>query len=347
MKSDRRAHRAESGRLGWGLVGCGWVATDYVAPAIVGSNNGRLVGLFDPDGAAMSRLSRKSARGDYAPTEHASLDGLLLDPAVEAVYVATPNHLHRPIVVACAQAGRAILCEKPMATSQADATAMVEATEAAGVPYGTAFDQRWHPAHRAIRDWVAAGELGTITQARIHYACWLPADWAGDNWRVDPVRAGGGALIDLAPHGVDLLEVLLGDEWTELFALKQRQVHAYAVDDGAILVGRLAKGTLGTLQVAYNCPDRYPRRTLELIGTKQMVIATNTMGQTPGGRVVRIDAAEGSVVDERFADDPAMSPFLAQVEAFATSVLAAEPGLFPYPARRDLRTCGLLEAACR
>ena len=347
MTTDRRPQQADPEQLGWGLVGCGWVATDYVAPALVGSSNGRLVGVFDPNNAAMRRLAQSSTRENHAPREHASLEGLLGDPEVQAVYVATPNHLHRPIVEACARAGKAVLCEKPMATSHADALAMVEAAEVAGVTYGTAFDQRWHPAHRAIRVWVAAGELGTITQARIHYACWLPGEWAGDNWRVDPARSGGGAMIDLAPHGVDLLEVLLDDEWVDLFALKQRQVHDYAVDDGAILLGRLAGGTLATLQVAYNCPDRYPRRTLELIGTKQMVIATNTMGQTSGGRVVRIDAADGSFTDERFEDDPAMSPFVAQVEAFAAAVLAGEPAFFPFPARRDLRTCGLLEAACR
>ena len=337
----------DAGRLGWGLVGCGWVATDYVAPALVGSGNGRLLGVFDPNPAAMRRRVAAAGGGPGAPVEHGSLDGLLADPQVRAVYVATPNHLHRAIVAACAAAGKAVLCEKPMATHRADAEAMVAACEAAGVPYATAFDQRWHPAHRAIRGWVADGTLGTITQARIHYACWLPGDWAGDNWRVDPARAGGGAMIDLAPHGIDLLEVLLGDEWDELFALKQRKVHDYAVDDGAILVGRFRGGALGTLQVAYNCPDAYPRRTLELVGTRQMLIATDTMGQTPGGRVVRVDADGGGRTAVEFPDDPAASPFRAQVEAFAASILAGDPCLFPFPARRDLRTFNLLEAACR
>ena len=329
-------------RLGWGLVGCGWVATDYVAPAIVAAGNGRLVGVFDPNAAAMRTLT---ARSGGNPVQHPSLASLLADSEVRAVYVATPNHLHAPIVASCARAGKAILCEKPMATCFADAEAMVAAAEAAGVPYATAFDQRFHPAHRWLRDRVAAGALGLVTQARIHYACWLPGDWAGDNWRVDPARAGGGAMIDLAPHGVDLLEVLLGDEWTELIAFKQRMVHDYAVDDGAILAGRFARGALATLHVAYNCPDSFPRRTLELVGTKGMVIATDTMGQTPGGRITMIDAATGTRAERVFADDPDQSPFIAQVEAFAGAVLARLP--FPYPARRDLRTFALLEAACR
>ena len=331
--------------LAWGLVGCGWVASDYVAPAIVASSNGRLSGVFDPDRAAMRRVASASRGEGWTPEEHESLESLLGDPSIRAVYVATPNHLHRSIVQACAKAGKAVLCEKPMATNFEDAEAMILACEAGGVPYATAFDQRFHRAHRKLQAMVADGALGTITQARIHYACWLPVDWSGDNWRIDPARAGGGAMIDLAPHGVDLLEVLLGDEWSELSAMTQRKVHNYAVDDGAILAGRFRGGGLATLHVAYNCPERFPRRTLELIGTKAMAIATNTMGQTPGGRVALIDAKSGERSELLFSEDPDQSPFVAQVEAFAESVLSGSS--FPFPGRRDLRNFALLETACR
>lgn len=340
-----RPERDGDAKLGWGLVGCGWVATDYVAPAMLASRRGQLLGLFDPDRAAMERLQQLAGRSGPAPRQHADLDSLLADPAVEAVYIATPNHLHHAIARACAAAGKAVLCEKPMAATWADAEAMVVAAEVAEAPLAVAFDQRFHPAHQLLRSWVSAGELGTITQARIHYACWLPADWAADNWRIDPARAGGGAMIDLAPHGIDLLEVILGDEWAELIALKQRKVHEYAVDDGAILAGRMRGGALATLHVAYNCPDVYPRRTLELIGTKAMVVATNTMGQTPGGRVVRIDSETGKTTEHPFAADPDQSPFIAQVDAFAAAILAGRP--FGFPPRRDLKNFALLEAACR
>jgi len=345
MDHAGRAKSNDSKSLAWGLVGCGWVASDYVAPAIVGSSNGRLSGVFDPDLAAMRRLAMASVLDGLTPQEHDSLESLLADPSIRAVYVATPNHLHAPIVGACARAGKAVLCEKPMATHFEDAEAMILACEASGVPYATAFDQRFHPAHRKLQAMVANGALGIITQARIHYACWLPGDWSGDNWRVDPARAGGGALIDLAPHGVDLLEVLLGDEWSELSAMTQRKVHNYAVDDGAILAGRFRGGALATLHVAYNCPEQFPRRTLELIGTKAMAITTDTMGQTPGGRVALIDAESGARSEMLFSEAPDQSPFVAQVEAFADSILSGSS--FPFPGRRDLRNFALLEKACR
>ncbi len=334
-----------TGKLGWGLVGCGWVAADYVAPAIVGSGNGRLAAVHDPDRAAMARIVAESERGGGCPRACNDLHALLDDPEVRAVYVATPNHLHAPIVAASARAGKHVLCEKPMATTLDDARGMVAACARAGVAYATAFDQRYHAAHRKLRALVADGSLGVVTQARIHYACWLPADWSADNWRVDPRRAGGGALIDLAPHGVDLLEVILGDEWAELIALKQSKVHAYAVDDGAVLAGRFRGGALATIHVAYNCPENFPRRTLEVIGTRGMAIAVDTMGQTPGGTLTLIDAATGQRRDATPPPGEDRSPFEAQVEAFGRSILAGEA--YPYPPSKDLRTFGLLEAACR
>ncbi len=276
---------------------------------------------------------------------HADLGALLADPSVDAVYVATPNDRHAPVVACCAEAGKHVLCEKPMATTLDEARAMVIACERAGVTYATAFDQRFHAAHLRLRELVTSGSLGVVTQARIHYACWLPADWSSDNWRADPARAGGGALIDLAPHGIDLLEVLLGDEWETLNAYTQHKVQSYAVDDGAVLAGRFRNGAVATLHVAYNCPEAYPRRRLELIGTRAMVVASDTMGQTPGGTLELIDAISGrrSPVPIGTAED--RSPFEVQCEAFAAAVLTGEP--YPFPPGRDLRTFALLEAACR
>ena len=318
-------------RLGWAVVGCGWVARDFVIPAILASRNGCLVAACDRSDAALSAVP-----GDCVRT--ADLSEALRTPGVDAVYVATPNHAHRPVVESAAAAGKHVLCEKPMAATLADARAMVTACRRAGVAYATAFDQRFHAAHRTLAKLVRDGRLGTVTQARVHYACWLPPGWAADNWRADPARAGGGAMIDLAPHGIDLLETVLGDEWAELHALTQRRVHDYPVDDGAVLMGRLRSGTLATLHVAYNCPETFPRRTLEVVGTAARALAMNTMGQTPGGTLTLTDAATGTETPIALADD--RSPFLGQVEAFADAVLTE--GVYPHTPEDDLRKFALL-----
>jgi predicted dehydrogenase len=333
-----------SDRLHWGVVGCGWVVRDYVAPALRDSANGRIAALCDRDPAALERVGAVAT----GARRYLSLDDFLADPALDAVYVATPNSAHAAVVRAAAAAGKPVLCEKPMARTAAEAEAMVAACRAAGVQYATAFDQRFHAAHRRLRAMIAGGALGTVTCVRIHYACWTPPDWqpaeyAHDNWRVDPARAGGGAMIDLAPHGLDLAQTLLGEPITAIAGLLQRRVFDYAVDDGAVITARTASGALLSHTVAYNRPDVFPRRELEVIGDRGRALAVNTMGQTPGGRLT-LTGLDGVEREVSFAAED-RSPFVAQAEAFAECLLAGEP--FPFPPERDLHTMRLVEACGR
>ena len=332
----------------WGVVGTGWVARDYVGPAIEASRNGRVVGACDLDPAALAAFlpGREMTRTDR-------LDELL-GLGLDAVYVATPNHAHLGPVAAAAAAGVPVLCEKPMARTVAEAERLADAVRhpamdgarPSGTLYATAFDQRFHPAHTALRQLIADGALGTVTAVRIRYACWTGPDWSPDgnphdNWRADPDRAGGGAFIDLAPHGLDLTQTLLGEPLVDVAALFQRRVHDYAVDDGAALVARTASGALLNLSVAYNCPDAFPRRELEVVGTRARALALNTMGQTPGGTLTLTDAATGQARPVPF--DAEASPFRLQVEAFADAVRTGAP--FGWTLDGDLHTMRLLAAA--
>ena len=160
---------------------------------------------------------------------------------------------------------------------------------------------------------------------------------------MDPARAGGGAFIDLAPHGLDLLQWIVGEPLVEVGCLLQRRVFEYPVDDGAALMGRFANNALLTMNVAYNCPDAFPRRTLEIIGTKTMAIALNTMGQTPGGTLTLVAAQTGQSREIAISEAEDVSPFQTQIEAFSQSLLDGVP--FPFPPERDLHTMRLLQAA--
>lgn len=309
------------GRLRWGMAGCGWVARDHVAPALAADPSSRVVALLDPAAAARGSLAAAVVAAGGAEPEVSTDDPAAFAGAgLDVVYVAAPNHLHRPLVETAAGAGVPVLCEKPMATTAADARAMV-----------------------------AAGELGTVTAVRIAYGCWTDPTWRPetspegyDNWRADPARAGGGSLVDLAPHGLDLTGVLLGgDDVAEVVALRQRRVHDYAVDDGAVLAGRTAGGVLPDLHVSYNTPDALPRRRLEVVGTRGMAVAVDTTGQTPGGTLTVHDADGGSPREVPF--DTATSPFAAMVAHHA----AARRGERAWPSNpaRDLHHLDLLMTA--
>ena len=323
------------GRIGWGIAGCGWVARDYAAPAIAASRNGRLLALHDADPRALAAIAPEAtgARRTADPAE------FFRTPGLDAVYVATPNHAHRALVEAAAAAGLAVLCEKPIATDAADARRMIDACERAGVFYATGFDQRFHPAHRHAATLVREGAIGRPTAIRIVYCCWVGPDWAEDNWRADPGRAGGGAFFDLAPHGLDLAAALLGEPLVEAAVLGQRRVQPYAVEDGAAVIARSAGGVLVQLHVSYNCPETLPRRRLEVVGDRGQLVLTDTMGQTPGGTLVLVPEAGGApqVVD---VPDRDASPFLRQVEAFADHLGGAAP--FGFTAAGDLDAALLL-----
>jgi predicted dehydrogenase len=265
-----------------------------------------------------------------------------MEPGLDAIYVATPNHLHREAVEAAAAASKPVLCEKPMAATLADAEAMARAVKRAGVLYGTAFDQRHHPAHAAMRDAIAAGILGRVTAVRIAYCCWVDACWAADNWRADPARAGGGALMDLAPHGLDLIHFLTGEPLADIAALTQARVQGYSVDDGAVLIGRTAGGVLAQMHVSYNCPEGLPRRRLEVLGTRGQLLALNTMGQTPGGALSFIDGATGESRPLP-VHDPLASPFARQMAAFGHAVSGGDASAFDI--ERDLGLMRLLDRA--
>lgn len=358
MNADTSAAAAATCR--WAIAGCGWVARDHFLPGLLEAARQRpataiprLVAVTDTDPVAAERLAARVPGARAVPR----LADLPADHRPDAVYVATPNHAHRPVVEAAAAAGTAVLCEKPLAADLADAERLVAACERAGVPAATAYDQRFHPAHQAVRDVVASGGLGTVTAVRITYCCWLPPSWSPDgspcdNWRADPARAGGGALIDLAPHGLDLVGVLLGgDDVAQLAALVQHRVHPYRVDDGAVLVGRTGDGVLACLHVAYNTPDALPRRRLEVVGTRGLLTATDTLGQDAGGTVWLTDADTARRVPVPF--DAGASPFAGQVREFSAAVAAARAGtvrgrVWPWPLRRDLTLHRLLlEALAR
>lgn len=325
--------------VGWGIAGCGWVARDFVAPALRDTEAARAVALLDPSEGALREV------GELLPgaARHREMEGFLSEPGLDAVYVATPNHLHPEVVRAAAGAGKPVLCEKPLATTLAGAREMVRVCREAGVPLGTAFDQRFHAAHRRIRSLVAEGALGTVCSVRVHYACWLPPEWAADNWRADPARAGGGALIDLAPHGMDLAQYLLGERLESVTGYLQRRVFDYPVEDGAVVAGQTASGVLFLQHVAYNTPEAYPRRTLEILGTEAMAVAENTMGQVPGGSLKLIRAGDGEAERVGIPPEEDRPPFLAQLEAFSRAVAAGEE--FPFPPERDLHTAWLVEEA--
>lgn len=295
----------------WGIIGYGWVARDYMAPGIRAAG-GSVAAVCDPLPEA-----RERAQADGAQV-YDSVPAMLAAGGLDALYVATPNHLHAEAIEQAADAGLPILCEKPLAQNLDGLERIAAVTARENVRMATAFDQRHHPAHDIIRRRIAEGDLGTVTAIRVVYCCWVDPDWSrgtGANWRADQKCAGGGAVLDLAPHGLDLAQFLTGEPVEQLGMVLQRRIHDYPVEDGGMITGRTKSGVLFSSHTSYNWPEDLPRRRLEIAGTKAMIVASDTMGQDAGGHMTRIDAADGSSKTLKFDTDT--TPFARQAAAFA------------------------------
>jgi predicted dehydrogenase len=190
----------------WGMIGCGAVAEVKSGPALQKAVGSSLVAVMRRDAAKAADYAQRHG----VPRHYDSASALVADAEVDAVYVATPPSSHLELAVMAAGAGKPCLVEKPMALCHAECVRMVEAFEAPGVPLFVAYYRRGLPRFLEARRLLQTGAIGTPTSAHIfQYDRLLQGD-AARVWRVDPAIAGGGLFLDLASHGFDLLDFLLG-----------------------------------------------------------------------------------------------------------------------------------------
>jgi 1,5-anhydro-D-fructose reductase (1,5-anhydro-D-mannitol-forming) len=179
----------------WGIIGLGKIADTEIAPAITASSQGELRGVVSRDpGRAEAFAVRHGA--ERALT---SLDELLADPGVDAVYIATPNALHAGGVVAAARAGKHVMCDKPLALSVADARRAVASCEQAGVRLGITFQTRFHDNFGRFRELVQDGSLGEI----------LAVPLSGQSRSTAPARPSARAASAFAVTGRVLVSITI------------------------------------------------------------------------------------------------------------------------------------------
>jgi predicted dehydrogenase len=194
------------------------------------------------------------------PEASASWEEVVRRPDVDVVDICTPAVLHRPIALAAAAAGKAILCEKPLARDAAEAEEMLAAVRRAGVPHMLCHNYRRVPAIALARRLLAVGRLGRIHHFRGVYLSDRQVDpQVVRTWRHDRAQAGGGAILDLGSHVIDLCRFLLG-EIAEVSAalttfVTERPLPGGGkgpvdVDDAAVALLRFEEGFLGTLEVS-------------------------------------------------------------------------------------------------
>lgn len=314
----------------WGIMGTGWIAGSAIAPAIRASESGELLAC----------LSRDKAAGQAFCAQHGCsraydrMEDFLADDEIEAVYIATPNAQHAGETVACAGAGKHILCDKPMATSAADCRRMIEACQQAGVNLMVAYQNRFHPCHQEARRLVQSGELGEPRIARAQFYFKYPGP--PSDWRQQVASAGGWATMDVGTHALDLLRFLLGDEVAEVFAFVDNPGFSYETEDVAVLSLRFRNRTLAWMDCATSVHT--PHSHVEVYASNGSVELLGTLGKGGSGTLQTVINGH-----ERSFEYASVQLYVAEIEEFNRSIL--EERTPAIPGGEGLRNLEILDAA--
>ena len=264
--------------LRWGAIGASWIAQDFMIPAIRESG-AEVTAVFSHD---PQRATTYAARNGI-PSPYSDLDAFLRDPSIDAVYISSTNQMHHDQVLAVAAAGKAILCEKPIATSLDEARSMVEACRRAGVVLAIDHHMRNGPTLRAMHRLLKDGAIGQPLAVRIEHVILLP-DFLR-TWRVSRPEAGGGAILDLTSHDADNVRFLLEDEVDDVVAIASGQRFASGgVEDAVMGVMRLQSGVVASFHDAFTIGTS--PTGLQIHGTEGSLIGLEVLRQGPVGDVL-------------------------------------------------------------
>ena len=311
--------------LNIGVIGAGGIARRKTIPALVRSGSCRLVAVMNP-----SRAEEIAAEFDV-PAAYTTVQDLLQDSAVEAVYIASPVHVHAQQIEQAALAGKHILCEKPLTRTLREAENAVAHCRRQGVILQEGYMMKFHGAHVKMKELIERGRLGRVVSIRAQLSCWYPP--MSGAWRQDPGTGGGGALMDMATHLYDLLVHFAGPV-KRIMAMTGRLVHGYSSEDASTTLLEFASGAHATVDSFFCIPDEASRTRLEIYGSQGALLSEGTVGQGSGGTLEGVfglgeasyDAAQNKDLAtgfERISFDP-VDPYNAEFEAFARSAVNGE-----------------------
>ena len=255
-----------------GIIGCGKIAQVRHIPELSANPNARIIGFYNP---TSSRAEQMAAR--YGGKVYYDIDSLLSDPGIDAVVICLANQAHAEVSIKALKAGKAVLCEKPMATTIEDCIEMVDAAQKAGKALMIAQNQRLTLAHKRAKELLEQGEIGRVLTFRTTFGHGGPESWSINpgkgTWFFDKKKAAMGSMADLGIHKTDLIQYLLGQNITSVKATikvldkTDEAGNPIGVDDNAICIYTMADGTFGTMTTSWTHYGQEDNSTI-LYGSK-------------------------------------------------------------------------------
>jgi predicted dehydrogenase len=305
--------------LRWGILSTADIGVRKVIPGMRKAARCEVVAIASRDGDQARTVADELG----IPTAHPSYDALLADPAVDAVYIPLPNHLHMDWTIAALRAGKHVLCEKPLAMTADDAQRMVDVAHETGLHLMEAFMYRHHPTWVAAMDIVTSGRIGTVTAVQSWFS-YFNDDTA--NIR-NILEYGGGALFDIGCYSVNLSRMVFGGEPSHVQASLRRDP-VTGVDALVSAILDFDDGIAG-----FTCAIRSePDQRVDIYGTTGR-ISIDIPFNIPPDRPTRIRLTAGGdppiEPDTTVLEFPTADPYTVEVERFAEAVLDGGPAPVP------------------
>lgn len=320
-------------KLRWGVLGAANIARKAVIPAIQASSNGEVVAIASREQARAQEAADAANIADV----YADYAALLASPTVDAVYIPLPNSEHYEWTIAAIEAGKHVLCEKPLALSAQQASEMAAAADRAGVVLAEAFMYRHHPLVQKVLELLHAGAIGELKLIRSTFSFGLVDD---TNIRMSK-ELGGGALMDVGCYGVNLARLVTGAEPIGLAAVAEYAPSG--VDESFAGVLRFPNGVLAQFDVSIRAAGG---PSYELIGTTGKIVVRQGFKLAPDEEG-EIQLHQHGDISRIFTD--AVDQFQLMIEDFGKAVRGQRR--LAYPASDAVGNMqaidGLREAAAR
>jgi predicted dehydrogenase len=321
-------------KVRWGILGVARIAVNRVIPAMQQGEHSEVVGIASRD----RTRAEEAARQFGIPKAYGSYDEMLEDPEIDAVYNPLPNHLHVPLSIRAAEAGKHVLCEKPIGLTTSDALKLVEARDRTGVTIGEAFMIQVHPQWVRAVELVRGGRIGTLRHAVGSFG-YYKDDFSNIRYVAD---YGGGGLLDIGCYPIKTSRMLFGEEPVRVSGTLVRDPRS-GVDTLASAILEYPSGhcvfSCGTLVVG--------NQSMQFYGTTGRIEMEVPYNARPGGMSrIRIDDGRdpygSGITTEEFAP---CDQYTLQGDAFSRAIRAGTPP--PVPLEDSVRNMAVIDAVFR
>ncbi|MBR6765379.1 MAG: Gfo/Idh/MocA family oxidoreductase [Clostridia bacterium] len=335
-------------KVRWGVIGAGGIADRRTIPGMMLAENAELVAVMEinMDLAEKCRAKWNCKRAYDNEAE------LLADPEVDAVYIASPVFLHLRQAIAAADAGKHILIEKPLAMTAEEGQRVIDHCKKKGVLIAAGLMMRFGTYVQEMKKAVKEGKIGKPVSAYAQFTCWYP-DIQGA-WRQSKQYGGGGAMLDMGVHCIDLMQYILGTKVKEVAGFHDTLSFNYEVEDSSSVMMRMENGVQCVVQSNFNIADDASKWRIEIFGEEGHLVGDNVIGQVDGGSLDAVflgkqggyyadqnkKEAENTDIQVEFGNT-----YTREIESFSYSILNGTP--VEVPAEDAVQVQKIMEAAYR